>query len=54
MMFAFLILAVWHPGEVLVGPESEFPKKIKGDKQKRKDTSALEKDESRAELGLGQ
>ncbi|KAF9530893.1 RTA1 like protein-domain-containing protein [Crepidotus variabilis] len=42
MMLAFLILAIWHPGTVLVGPESEFPKKEKKSKKDKKEPTHLE------------
>ncbi|KAF7293142.1 RTA1-domain-containing protein [Mycena chlorophos] len=37
MFLALLVLAVSHPGLVLVGPESEFPKKEKKSKKNRRD-----------------
>ncbi|KAH9894680.1 hypothetical protein F4778DRAFT_286687 [Xylariomycetidae sp. FL2044] len=37
MMLALVILAVWHPGRTLVGPESEFPtKKSRAEKKAEK------------------
>ncbi len=36
MMLALLILAVWHPGRFLVGPESEFPRVSRREKKERK------------------
>ncbi|KAK3906177.1 RTA1 like protein-domain-containing protein [Staphylotrichum tortipilum] len=36
MMVALLILAVWHPGRYLVGPDSEFPRLSRREKKERK------------------
>lgn len=36
MMAALLILAIYHPGRYLVGPESEFPKKSRRQKKAEK------------------
>ncbi|KAI1864074.1 hypothetical protein JX265_007370 [Neoarthrinium moseri] len=36
MMLALLILAIWHPGRFLVGPESEFPKLSRAEKKQAK------------------
>lgn len=36
MMLALLILAIWHPGRYLVGPESEFHRLSRGEKKERK------------------
>jgi hypothetical protein len=33
MMVALLILAIWHPGRSLVGPDSQFPKETKAEKK---------------------
>ncbi|KAF7361160.1 RTA1-domain-containing protein [Mycena sanguinolenta] len=42
-MFAALFLwNIFHPGQVLVGPESEFPKKEKKSKKGEKDLEALD------------
>jgi Na+-transporting methylmalonyl-CoA/oxaloacetate decarboxylase gamma subunit len=52
MMLAILILAIWHPGQVLVGPESEFPKMTRKEKMAAKAAEKAEKAEkaqSRAE-----
>ncbi|KAJ6589219.1 RTA1 like protein-domain-containing protein [Mycena capillaripes] len=35
MFFALFLWNIFHPGQVLVGPESEFPKKQKKSKDKR-------------------
>ncbi|KAJ7715714.1 RTA1 domain-containing protein [Mycena maculata] len=35
MFLALLLWNVYHPGQVLVGPESEFPKKVKKSKGKK-------------------
>ncbi|KAJ7455808.1 RTA1 like protein-domain-containing protein [Mycena latifolia] len=40
-MFAALLLwNIFHPGQVLIGPESEFPKKVKGSKKAKRDKDA--------------
>jgi hypothetical protein len=36
MIVAFLILAIFHPGRFLVGPESEIPKMSKYEKKQQK------------------
>ena len=36
IMVALLILAIWHPGRYLVGPESEFHKLSRREKRERK------------------
>ncbi len=36
MMVALLILAIWHPGRYLVGPESEFHKLSRREKKEIK------------------
>jgi hypothetical protein len=36
IMSALLILAIWHPGRYLVGPESEFYKLSRREKKERK------------------
>ncbi|KAJ6584385.1 RTA1 like protein-domain-containing protein [Mycena capillaripes] len=35
MFIALLLWNVWHPGQVLVGPDSEFPKKEKKNKKSK-------------------
>lgn len=54
MFFALLLFNAVHPGRILVGPESEFPKKAKlskaekkAAKQENKDRKARMKDEKR-------
>ncbi|KAJ7581562.1 RTA1 like protein-domain-containing protein [Mycena floridula] len=48
MIIGFTILNIWHPGRFLVGPDSEFPKKVK----KSKAAKALAGYESRESFGL--
>lgn len=36
MMVAFLIVAIWHPGRYMVGPESEFPRVSRRERKQRK------------------
>jgi hypothetical protein len=48
MMIALLLLAIWHPGRTLVGPDSEFPKKTKKTKAEKKAAKA-EKERLRLE-----
>ncbi len=36
MMVALLIIAVWHPGRYLIGPDSEFPSLSRREKKQRK------------------
>ncbi|KAJ7487239.1 RTA1 like protein-domain-containing protein [Mycena galericulata] len=51
-MFAALLLwNIFHPGQVLVGPDSEFPKKVKKSK-KSKTSPANEKDANASDLWL--
>jgi hypothetical protein len=43
MFSALLLWNIFHPGQVLVGPDSEFPKKEKKSKKSKKSEKA-EKD----------
>ncbi len=36
IMVALLVLAIWHPGRYLVGPESEFHRLSRREKKERK------------------
>ncbi|KAK4153966.1 RTA1 like protein-domain-containing protein [Chaetomidium leptoderma] len=36
MMVALLIVAIWHPGRYMVGPESDFPRLSRREKKQRK------------------
>ncbi|KAH6611789.1 RTA1 like protein-domain-containing protein [Chaetomium sp. MPI-SDFR-AT-0129] len=36
MMVALLIVAIWHPGRYMVGPESEFPRVSRRERKQRK------------------
>lgn len=36
MMVALLLLAVFHPGRYLIGPESSFPRKTRAEKKAEK------------------
>ncbi|KAJ7455893.1 hypothetical protein FB451DRAFT_1342275 [Mycena latifolia] len=42
MFVALLLWNIFHPGQVLVGPESEFPKKVKGSKKVKREKDAEE------------
>jgi len=48
MFLAMVFWNVFHPGRFLVGPESEFPKKIKLTKQEKKDAKLAKKAEKLA------
>lgn len=48
MMVAILLLAVFHPGRSLVGPESEFPK------MSRKEKKAAKKERKAAKKAMKQ
>jgi hypothetical protein len=37
MFLALLVFHIYHPGKVLVGPESEYPKMTKEEKRQRKE-----------------
>jgi hypothetical protein len=54
MMLALFVLAVFHPGRFLVGPDSEFPKLTRADKRALKEQQKAEKTEmkSRSEGGM--
>ncbi|KDQ57165.1 hypothetical protein JAAARDRAFT_58630 [Jaapia argillacea MUCL 33604] len=45
MFSALLLYNVWHPGRVLVGPDSEFPPKPKKKKKDGKNAKKTKKDE---------
>ena len=47
MILALASFHVYHPGKVLVGPESEFPKQTKEEKQALKAEKKLAKAEKR-------
>jgi hypothetical protein len=38
MMVALLVLAIFHPGRYLIGPESSFPRKTRAEKKAEKAT----------------
>jgi hypothetical protein len=49
MMIALLVLAIWHPGRYLVGPESEFHRMSRKEKKQRKrEKKAAERQEKEA------
>lgn len=49
MMVALLILAIWHPGRYLVGPDSEFPKVSRKEKKAAKaERKAAKREEKEA------
>ncbi|KAK3361763.1 RTA1 like protein-domain-containing protein [Lasiosphaeria ovina] len=58
MMVALLILAVFHPGRYLVGPESEFPrlsrKEKKAAKQEKKGAKRLAKEQGTGDKNMAQ
>jgi hypothetical protein len=43
MIVALLILAIFHPGRTLVGPDSEFPRKTRAEKKAEKQAKKDEK-----------
>lgn len=43
MLFALLLFNLVHPGRILIGPESEFPKKVKVSKAEKKSIKAEKK-----------
>jgi hypothetical protein len=43
MMIAIVILAIWHPGRTLLGPESVFPKLTRKEKKAMKKAKKEEK-----------
>ena len=43
MLFALLLFNVVHPGRILTGPDSEFPKKVKLSKEEKKSLKAEKK-----------
>ncbi|KAJ6611249.1 RTA1 like protein-domain-containing protein [Mycena sp. CBHHK59/15] len=47
MFVALLLWNIFHPGQVLVGPDSEFPKKVKNSKKAANAEKALELDDLR-------
>lgn len=53
MMIALLIIAIYHPGRYLVGPESEFPKKSrkqrKAEKAEKKEAKRNKKETEKEE-----
>lgn len=53
MILALLIIAVWHPGHTLVGPDSEFRRKTrpekKAAKKARKEENERRKEEKKME-----
>jgi hypothetical protein len=48
MMLAFLVLALFHPGRFLVGPDSEFPKLTRAEQRAQKAQRKAEKMEMKA------
>jgi hypothetical protein len=48
MMTALLILAIFHPGRTLVGPDSEFPKLSRKEKKALKAAKKEAKKEEKA------
>ena len=47
MILALTAFHIYHPGKVLVGPESEFPKRTKLEKQALKEEKKLVKVEKK-------
>lgn len=52
MFFAILLFNALHPGTVLVGPESEFPKKKTRKERKREKKARKEAEAGRGTNGL--
>ncbi len=50
MLLATILLAVMHPGIVLRGPDSEFPKLSRAEKKQRKQEPKAEKKKGRDAL----
>ncbi|KDQ59342.1 hypothetical protein JAAARDRAFT_34082 [Jaapia argillacea MUCL 33604] len=48
MLSAMVLYNIWHPGRVLVGPESEFPKKPKKEKKTRRERKEEKKRKAEA------
>jgi hypothetical protein len=63
MFLALLVFHFYHPGKVLVGPESEYPKITKEEKRQRKEgkrqrkelerEARQEKKRAKSEIGIG-
>lgn len=53
MMVALLLLAIFHPGRYLVGPESEFPRLSRKEKKAAKKEKKEAKNEMKAAKKAG-
>ncbi|RJE27298.1 RTA1 domain-containing protein [Aspergillus sclerotialis] len=53
MFLAFLVLNIFHPGRVLTGPESEFPRLSRAEKKKLKQEKKAEKAARKADKKAG-
>lgn len=53
MFLALLILNIFHPGRVLVGPDSEFPRLSRAEKKKLKQEKKAEKAARKADKKAG-
>lgn len=53
MFLAFLLLNIFHPGRVLTGPESEFPRLSRAEKKKLKQERKAEKAARKADKKAG-
>jgi hypothetical protein len=49
MLFGFGLFNIYHPGRVLVGPESSFPKRTKAEKREEKQRKKEEKQRKKEE-----
>ena len=43
MLFALFLFNLVHPGRILIGPDSEFPKKVKLSKEEKRSLKAEKK-----------
>jgi hypothetical protein len=51
MFLALILYHIYHPGRVLVGPDSEYPELSKEEKAARKEEKAARKEEKRRAKG---
>lgn len=52
MASALFIFGLWHPGQVLIGPESDFPKKVKKTKAEKNAEKADKKARKEKSLNM--
>ncbi|EPE06977.1 rta1 domain protein [Ophiostoma piceae UAMH 11346] len=53
MMICLLLLALWHPGRVLLGPEAQLPRKTRAEKKAEKLEKKQAKAQRKAEITQG-